>query len=60
MMKNNAICVLALAGSMVSGFGFDLPRGFKTISELDAAKSEAFEEQEPLAFLISRSSLEPT
>ncbi len=39
---------------------FELPRGFHQFSELESAQAKAYEEEEPVIFLISDSNLRPT
>lgn len=39
---------------------FELPRGFRVMSELQEAREEAHAEEEPVIFLVTNSALQPT
>ena len=59
-MKTSSLVLAALGLTAGLGLGFDLPRGVHAMADLEEARAKAAERPEPVAFVITRASLQPT
>ena len=59
-MKLSTVTVAALGLSTALGLSFDIPRGVHTMEALEEARAKAAERPEPVAFVITRVSLQET